>query len=420
MVRRAVLLSLVLAACGSDDHKNNTADAPGSNATPDAPADAAGLGSGVYAIPLTTPDQSFWGPQVTIGSQSFMMDLDTGSTTIGVAAMGCTQCTGVTPLYAPGTGATDTHQTASTSYADGSSWSGEIYSDMTGFGHGVPSIATKLVAINKQRTFFDMNVYQGILGLGGLANAEPNTDSWFDLATAAGMTGVMAFEMCPTGGTMWLGGYDASHASAAPQYTPLYAVDSNQPFYAIDITGMKLGTTTVGTGASAFQQPVVDTGTTLFYLPTSIEMATINALNADAGFKALFGATAQVKDDPNGTGVGCVTKAGVTPDMVDAMLPPMTLTMPAKGGGADITLTVKPLSSYMIDAGNGQYCLGIGDGGTQDATTMGDEIMQAFVTVIDVKNQQVGWAPDAGCANGPRAPKNRATFHPHLPKPRRH
>src|SRR3569623_3491413 len=140
MVRRAVLLSLVLAACGSDDHKNNTADAPGSNATPDAPADAAGLGSGGYAIPLTTPDQSFWGPQVTIGSQSFMMDLDTGSTTIGDAAMGCTQCTGVTPLYAPGTGATDTHQTARTSYADGSSWSGEIWSDMPGFGHGAPAL----------------------------------------------------------------------------------------------------------------------------------------------------------------------------------------------------------------------------------------------------------------------------------------
>ena len=415
MVRRAVLLSLVLAACGGDDHA----------AMPDAPAgmvDApAGPGSGVYAIPLTTPDQSFWGPQLTIGTQSFMMDLDTGSTTIGVAAMGCTQCTGVSPLYAAGSGATDTHQTASTSYADGSSWSGEIISDVVGFGHGAPTEMTKIVSISTQTMFFDSsNVYQGILGMGGAANAEPNTDSWFDLATAGVLTGVMAFELCSNGGTMWLGGFDATHAQGAMQYTPLYPVGNSQPFYAIDITGMKLGDTVVGTGAAAFQQPVVDTGTTLFYLPTGIEMATINALNASAGFKALFGANAMVKDDPNGTGIGCVTKAGVTPDMVDAMLPPMTLTMPAKGGGADITLTVKALESYMIDTGNGQYCLGIGDGGTQDATTMGDVIMQAFVTVIDVKNGQVGWALDAGCQLGARMPRDRATFHPHLPKPRRH
>lgn len=410
MVRRTLLISLALAACGGND-----ADHPDAAATPDAPS-----ANGVFAIPLTTPDQSFWGPQVTIGSQSFMMDLDTGSTTIGVAAMGCTQCTGVTPLYTPGMGATDTHQTASTSYADNSSWSGEIFSDQVGFGHGSPEVPTKLVAISQQNTFFDGNVYQGILGMGGLPNAEPNTDSWFDLASAAGMTGVMAFELCSTGGTMWLGGFDATHAQGPVQYTPLYPVDNNQPFYAIDITGMKLGNTSVGTGATAFQEPVVDTGTTLFYLPTSIEQATIAALNADSGFKTLFGANAKVQDDPNGTGVGCVTKAGVTPDMVDAMLPPLTLTMPAKGGGADLTFTLEPLSSYLIDAGNGQYCLGIGDGGTQDATTMGDVIMQGFVTVIDVKNHQVGWALDAGCAIGARMPRDRATFKPHPPKPRRH
>ncbi|MBV8761085.1 MAG: hypothetical protein JO257_27565 [Deltaproteobacteria bacterium] len=411
MLRRVLLLSLATAACGGDEHAKP--DAP---VTPDAPSF-----TGVFAIPLTTPDQSFWGPLLAIGSQSFMMDLDTGSTTTGVAAMGCTQCTGITPLYAPGTGATDSHQTASTSYADGSSWSGEIFADAVGFDHGPPNVTTKIVAINQQSTFFDStNVYQGILGMGGLANAEPNTDSWFDLASTAGLTGVMAFELCSNGGTMWLGGFDATKAQGPMQYTPMYPVDNNQPFYAIDITGMKLGNTSVGTGATAFQKPVVDTGTTLFYLPTGIESATISALNASAGFKALFGANAMVQDDPNNTGIGCVTKAGVTPDMVDAMLPPLTLTMPAKGGGADITLTVKALESYMIDSGNGKYCLGIADGGTQDATTMGDVIMEGFITVIDVKNGQVGWALDAGCHPGARQPRDRATFHPHLPKPRRH
>jgi hypothetical protein len=374
----------------------------------------------VYAIPLTTPDESFWGPQVTIGGQSFMMDLDTGSTTIGVAAMGCTQCTGVTPLYTPGTGATDDHKTASTTYADNSGWSGEIYTDTVGLGHGSPDVKVDFAAMTRQRKFFYQNQYQGIFGLGAPENAEPNTGAYFDIATQTGMTGIMAFELCADGGTMWLGGFDATHTSAAPQYTPLIPVTANQPFYAIDITGMSLGGTSVGSGAATFQEPVVDTGTTYFYLPTPVETALISAINASSGFKTLFGANAKVADDPNGTGVGCVTMAGVTAAQVDQSLPPLVINMPNKAGGADISVSVPALRSYMYDAGNGQFCLGIADGGTQDATTMGDVIMQGFVTVIDVQHQQVGWALDKGCAGGPRAPHDRATFHPHLPKPRRH
>jgi hypothetical protein len=416
MFRRTLLL-VVCAACGGDDHHaKGSPDAAGSAAADAAAPDAPASVDGVYAIPLTTPDQSFWGPIVTIGGQPFMMDLDTGSTTIGVAGSTCTQCTGVTPLYTPGMTATDEHKTASTVYADNSGWSGEIYKDAVGLGQGAPTVPVDVVAMTRQRQFFYQNQYQGIFGLGAPENAEPSTGAYFDIASQAGMTAVMAFELCPDGGTMWLGGYDSSKASDAPRYTPLIPVSANQPFYAIDISGMSIGSTVVGTGAATFQQPVVDTGTTYFYLPTNVESAVISAINSSTGFKTLFGANAQVQDDPNGTGVGCVTAAGVTGAMVDASLPPMTITMPAVGGGTDISVTVPALRSYMYDAGGGKFCLGIGDGGTQDATTMGDQIMQAFVTIIDIKNQQVGWAPDAGCGPAPRRPRDLTTFHPHPPK----
>ena len=201
----------------------------------------------------------------------------------------------------------------------------------------------------------------------------------------------------------------------SPQYTPLIAITDDQPFYAIDIDSMSLDGVTAGSGAAAFQEPVVDTGTTYFYLPTSIESALIAALNGSSAFKTMFN-NATVKDDPNGTGVGCVTNASVTPAMVDAMLPPLKFSMPNKNGGADITFSVAPLESYLYDGGGGQYCLGIDDGGTQDATTMGDQIMQAFVTIIDQQNNQVGWAPDRGCGGAPRAASDRTVFHPHPPK----
>jgi hypothetical protein len=69
---------------------------------------------------------------------------------------------------------------------------------------------------------------------------------------------------------------------------------------------MSIGATTVGTGAATFQAPVVDTGTTLFYVPTGIETAVLTAVNGSAGFKALFGTTQKLKDN------GCVTKAGAS------------------------------------------------------------------------------------------------------------
>ncbi|MFT3693727.1 MAG: pepsin-like aspartic protease [Kofleriaceae bacterium] len=418
-MKRAVAGVLFLVACGGSDNDNNngTVDASGSGGTHDAAIDAPHQSGDYFTIPMTTPDGTFWGPKVTIGGTQFVMDLDTGSTTIGVAGSTCTQCTGVSPLYTPGAGATDAMKTSQTQYADNSGWSGEIYDDVVGFGVGDATINLALVDITKQTQFFDGNVYQGIFGLGDTRNAEPNTDAYMNKQVAANaFKNVMAFEMCGMNdgqgtGTMWLGGFDASKASAAPVYTPLIAITNNQPFYAVDITAMSIGATSVGTGAAAFQEPVVDTGTTYFYLPTTIFKATTNAIKGSSGYTTLFG-TSALKED------GCVTGTNVTAAMVDAMLPPMTITMPGVNGGPNVVINAPPMQSYFYDGGNGQFCYALGDGGTQDATTMGDAIMRNFVTVIDIGNNQVGWAPDSGCGPAPAARSTTAhkMTHPHPPK----
>lgn len=107
--------------------------------------------------------------------------------------------------------------------------------------------------------------------------------------------------------------------------------------------------------------------------------------------------------------------------MIDAMLPALTLTFPNKlAGSPDLSFTVKPTVSYMIGFDGGQWCFGI-DNSPDGLTILGDEILQAFVTIIDLENQQVGWAPDLGCTlNTRRRAIERATFHPHPPRPRPH
>jgi hypothetical protein len=404
---RIFVIACGLVACGGGNKANNPGsdddqvDAPSAIDAPaaDTPADSPSSTSGVYAIPLGTPtgaDQgSFYTATLAASGKMFMLDIDTGSTTTGLAGMSCTTCTGMSPLYAPGANATSTGKTDMAQYADGSGWSGSVYTDIVGLGHGSPDVTLGIVSITTQSMFFAGNEYQGILGLGPAALLDPNTDTtaYPDVLVAKGVTDAMAFELCPTDGTMWLGGYDATHTTGAMQYAPLLASGVNADFYSVNMTAMAIGGSDLGVTAATFDNPIVDTGTSLFYIPTRAETALLRKINADANYKALF--PNQTLAD---TGTGCVTaKAGTTAAMVDAMLPKLSMTFDKVGGGT-MTLAVAPLASYLIDSGGGQFCLGVMGGGDSGEATMGDTFMRAFVTVIDIANKQVGFAPTAHCA----------------------
>jgi hypothetical protein len=386
---------IALAGCGTTDHHNATVDAGPDAQAVDAAPDA--NTSGVYAIPLATPtgmDQgSFYTATLSASGASFVLDLDTGSTVTGIAGSTCTTCTGLSPLYMPGTGATATGQTDSASYADGSGWSGNIYTDAVGLGHGTTDIGLDFVSITSQTMFFSGNEYQGIFGMGPNALLDPGTTAYFDKLVATGAHAVMAFELCPADGTMWLGGYDATHLASPLQYTPILASGVNKDFYSVNMTAMAIGATSLGVTSVQLDNPIVDTGTSLFYIPTTAETALLKQINANASFKTLF--PGQTLSD---SGTGCITApATTTGAMVDAMLPPLKMTFAAAGGGT-FTLSSPPMASYLYDAGGGQFCLGVFGGGDKGQATMGDAFMRGYVTVIDLVNKQVGFAPTSHCA----------------------
>jgi hypothetical protein len=399
MTRSTFAIVLLAAACSSSKHGNmGSPDAPAGN--PDAARDAPAMGSnGVYAIPLTTPagsDQGlFYTPTLTTEGASFLLDLDTGSTDTGIAGTSCTTCTGLSPLYKPGTAATDTKMMDSVQYADGSMWSGEVYTDTVGLGHGSPSVTLNLVEITSQTSFFANNEYQGILGVGPDALLGTGTTAYLDQVFGAGVAKKLAVEMCPTDGTLWLGGYDATHASAAMQYTPLLGSGG---FYGASMTKMALGTGDLGVTGATLQGPIVDTGTSLFYIPTTAEAKLIADINADAKYKTLF--PGQTLTDPSGSGAtaGCVTaKAGTTDAQVDDQLPAFAMSFDKVGGGT-FTIDAAPTRSYFYNAGAGQYCMAIfGGGDGPGGAVMGDVFLRSFVTEIDIGNNQIGFAPTATC-----------------------
>jgi hypothetical protein len=150
---------------------------------------------------------------------------------------------------------------------------------------------------------------------------------------------------------------------------------------------------------------VLDTGTSLFYVPTSVFNAFQKALAASSGFKALFGSNTFAT---SGQAEGCVTDASVTDAQVESMLPALTLSLPnATSGQPDVTIQASALDTYLYDGGGGQFCLAIQDGGTQDPSTFGDAFLQAFVTIVDLKGGRVGFSP-TGCAT----PHVRRIRHP--------
>ena len=345
-----------------------------------------------YAAPLVAPEgpDRFYTAQITIGNQVFSLDVDTTSATLGVAGNTCTSCAGLSPRYIPSSSAVATSETASSSYGDGSGWSGPIYSDTVGLGNGTPSLTLDLVDITLQKQFFESgNDYQGILGLGPQQLALPNTTGYLPAAATAGLPDVFAFELCDDDGTLWIGG---DGAPQSPQRTPLVPISASNPLYRINVNGMSLGNTVIASNASAnFHQPVLSSGTSLFYVPTPYYNAFKTVLQSSAEFKSLFGAGTLSNMD-------CITNANVTDTQIDSVLPHISLSLPSLTNVAtNVTIQASALDTYLYNAGGGQYCLAIQDAGTSNPSTFGIAFLQAFHTVIDVSGGSVGFARPTTC-----------------------
>ena len=372
----------------------------------DGGANSADAAAAKNAIPLSSPNGEFYTAALKIGAQSFALDLDTGSSTTGIASSTCTSCTnaGVTSLYTPTTTGTSTGMAAQAQYADGSGWSGTVYADHVGLGNGTPDVPLDLVAITSQNGFFRDAAYQGILGLGPTELLARGTTSYFTAVGTAGVTPEMAFEFCERNGTMWLGDYDESFAASPMRFTK--SRESGQdPFYAVNMTDMGIDGVSLGFGDATFQDPIVDTGTSLFYIPGQVITALATKVSASTGFKQLF---------PNQTlspnsNQGCVQASnGVTDAMVNATLPKMSMSFPTVDGGSVFAVSVDAANSYLYSAGNREYCLSIQDDQGAGAI-MGDSILRSMITVINTQTNEIGFATDKHCSVAQAADRSRDT-----------
>src|SRR5581483_10447165 len=186
---------------------------------------------------------------------SFALIVDSGSTTLGVASTACSACAGVSPELDAAT-VTATGARATSQYADGSGWVGPVVDAPVALP-GVPPVAMGVVAIDAQDGFFGpsdcsfapvTDAYQGIIGLGGAALALGGTDAYVEeLAAVGAVPDVFGFQLCDTGGRLWLGGWDAGATRAAPAWSPLAG---GTPFYAVAVSDLAVGGQHVASAAT--------------------------------------------------------------------------------------------------------------------------------------------------------------------------
>jgi hypothetical protein len=373
-------------------------------------------------IPLGGCNATGYTVPVRVGAgsaaQSFTLSLDTGSSTTAIAASGCAGCSDVVPQFVSTATTEDEARSVSSAFGDLSVWSGECVSDLLEIADATQPVRTSFVAITNQSGFFqslDCNgnpasssPVQGVLAMGPPDLLLTGTQDFFSqLVAGSRASDIFTVELCPAGGgRLWLGSSDPESLAKPLQYTAL--VDPSgadrsggmgSVFWEVHAQGFGMGAEPLNGGTDA----ILDTGTTVNLLPTSVYQDILGALRTSDAFVALFGQngyadlfTRNQCDAPlNGESI----------DEINAALPRLRVSFPDVDGGV-FTLDVPATGAYLSVLGSGassKYCYGMldasqgGVGGGGPGAILGAVFMSAFVTVFDLGNNRIGLAPQGRC-----------------------
>jgi hypothetical protein len=401
------LLILFASACGGATAKSGStaSDAGGNGDAPTSESDAGAdaeeqpeASPGLLSTPLYSCDGTGYTVGVTIGgTQQFQLLLDTGSTSLGVASSTCSSCN-VSPKYAPGSNAVDLGHMTESQYDQGS-WTGEVYKDSVVVASASPA-EVDLAAIDSQSMFLNPiqcdsknGGLEGVIGFAPALDAVPGTNGYFDQLVAAGsVPNVFATELCDTGGTLWLGGYDPASTTAAPQYVPLLTDPFSTPYYAVDLTSVTVNGTTVPIASTQYKDSVVDTGTSVFLLGTTAFSALSAAIAESTAFQSMVGSASVFSEGCTQSSAFSATKAAL-----DAALPALTLSF---ASGA--TVQALPTESYLVQVLSGVWCPALGEQAQSEdsfplASILGAAVLRSSVVIFDRANKRIGFASHTAC-----------------------
>lgn len=271
-----------------------------------------------------------------------------------------------------------TGQSVSVSYGSGS-FSGTEYTDNVSFG-GLTVQGQSVGAADQASGF---NGVDGIIGFGPVdltQNTVSGSDSvptFMDNLYSQGSisTEVLGVSFRPesggdtddTNGELTLGGTDSSKYSGSISYFNTLQSGDAAPYWGISIASFSYGSTTLASSATG----IVDTGTTLIYIPTK-------------AYNKFLSATGGSTDSSSG-----LSSFSTKP----------TSNFNIKFGSTTFSLTpsqyLVPTSQYSeFGLSSGQYYSFINDGGSSGVDTIiGQKFLENYYSVFDTTNARIGFAP---------------------------
>lgn len=223
---------------------------------------------------LTDSGAALWYGEISVGtpSKTFTVDFDTGSSDLFLPGANCgSSCSGH-KIYNVGesSSAKDLGKTFTVKYGDGSTVSGEQYTDNVSIV-GLTATGQTLGAAKTYSTGFQSDRFapDGLLGMGFQSISVYNAAPLFQSLVAQGSVDqqTFSFYLAEQGSELYIGGTNPSHYSGDFTYVPV----TTKGYWQVNFDGVWVDGTQVKQSASA----IVDTGTTLIIGETD-------------GIKALF------------------------------------------------------------------------------------------------------------------------------------
>jgi hypothetical protein len=346
------------------------------------------------------------------GRQLAELQVDTGSSDLGLPAVGCNGCKQhAHPWYDPQeSGAVripcdaeklecgSCHDDACAYdivYADSSGFSAALWTDQIAIDtNGTLTVSSAIGAIyRKRRGEFEPKAVDGIIGFGYQTIASALEPTPFDAWVGAGLVADV-FAMCLTsdGGKLVLGGDGAMYSTSAPQYTPII----QETYYVVNMSDLAVGGVSLGLPPSVYNRgdTIVDSGSTDLILPSTAFEALVKNLKHHCKTTRLAG----LCGEPQGKTIldGYCFQLS-TKDL--AAWPSLQI-------GLDGVRLELPASTYLRQAcddggeggGSAYFTASIDVGDDGDGTILGDVVMKPYNVIFDRARKRVGFSP-AACAD---------------------
>ncbi|EIW85946.1 Asp-domain-containing protein [Coniophora puteana RWD-64-598 SS2] len=313
---------------------------------------------------LTDDSSQLWYGKISVGTPAvdYTVDFDTGSSDLFLPGPDCgSTCSGHT-AYDPSksSSSSDVGQTFSLSYGDGSTVSGEQYTDTVVLA-GLTATQQTLGAAKTYSSGFESSNFpaDGLMGMAYQAISSYGASPVFNTLVSEGQTdaGVFGFKLTSSGAELTVGGTDSSAASGDFTYAPV----TQQGYWQFSADGISSG----GSQAQGSFDAIADTGTTLIVgIPDDV-----------SSFYQAIGGTASSQ------GQGYYT---VPCDSI----PDITVTI----AGTDFPVSADTFNLGPESSGSSDCIGGIVGQDVGSFWILGDVFLSNTYTAFDFDNNQVGFA----------------------------